>query len=502
MQNHRLIIALVLKKSLNLWERDGQVRWLEILPGDEPAITWQNDVQRADLILLLLSPDFFPDERCYQTMHLALQERASRRVPVVSILVRAVNWRLSACKDLAIVPHNEQPVASWTSLDEALTSIGADLVRLVPGWQPMLPPLRPRLFQARDLPRSYVPRPQTFDAIKELLLTREGTRTAASTTALRGAGGFGKTTSALALCHDPDVQAVFPDGILWIELGEHPPRPLEVLNGVLHALEPSLSGAMMLEEARENFRTALEGRVCLLVIDDVWQAAALWPLLSGGPHCVRLVTTRNDQVLPEEAGRVWVDAMEPAEAVAVLCRGQPEEIELAVCQQELERLAARPGCWPLLLCMARGMLATQVRLKKNLAQALAVVEHAYHKRGVVAFYVGDETERLRTVEACLEVSLRALEEGLPARYQARARYADLAVFPPKTDIPLSVLQTFWQRTEGLEEWETEEVCVHLFDLSLLLGWDLEKGTIRLHNVVRNYLIQRAGSHLPALHGRL
>src|SRR5882724_11481889 len=73
---------LQLKKSLNLWKRQGHVRWLELRPGDELAATWSNDVKQADLILLLLSPDFFPDELCYQTMHLALQERASRDVLV------------------------------------------------------------------------------------------------------------------------------------------------------------------------------------------------------------------------------------------------------------------------------------------------------------------------------------------------------------------------------------------------------------------------------------
>lgn len=255
-----------LKKSLNLLERQGQVRWLEIDPRAERTLTWQRGVQHADLILLLLSPDFFPDELCYQTMHLALQEQTSRQVPVAPILVRAVNWRLSACKDLAIVPYNEQPVASWVSLDEAYASIGVDLVRLVPGWPPIPSPPRPRLFQARDLPKSYIPRPHIFAAIKQVLLSREGNRT----TALRSAGGFGKTTLALALCHDPDIQAAFPDGILWVEFGEHPPRPLDVLNGVLHVLELSLSGAITLEEARESFRTALERRVCLLVIDDVW----------------------------------------------------------------------------------------------------------------------------------------------------------------------------------------------------------------------------------------
>jgi hypothetical protein len=134
---------------------------------------------------------------------------------------------------------------------------------------------------------------------------------------------------ALALCHDPEVQATFPDGILWVELGEQPKRPLDLLNGVLHSLEPSSSGAITLEEARDRWRRVLDGRVCLLVIDDVWQAVVLSPLLEGGPQCVRLITTRNDQVLPEEAERIFVDAMEPEEAIAVLLRGLPEKIQQA-----------------------------------------------------------------------------------------------------------------------------------------------------------------------------
>src|SRR3989440_6367735 len=124
-----------------------------------------------------------------------------------------------------------------------------------PGADP--PPIHRRPFQARKLPEGYIARPKVFEAVKQLLLTHEGSQTTAITTALRGAGGFGKTTLALALCHDPDIQAAFPDGILWVELGEHPPRSLDVLNGVLHALEPSLSGAITLEEARNRWRTAL-----------------------------------------------------------------------------------------------------------------------------------------------------------------------------------------------------------------------------------------------------
>ncbi len=364
-------------------------------------------------------------------------------------------------------------------------------------------PVRPRPFQARDLPKGYVPRPKAFNAIKHLLLNHQGNQTAAITIALWGPGGFGKTTLALALCHDPDIRDAFFDGILWVELGEQPSGPLAILNGVLHALEPSLSETRTPEEARDRWHAALSERVCLLVIDDVWKIKALEPLLEGGPHCMRLVTTRNDQVLPEETARVRVDAMEPEEAIAVLRRGFPDEIQQSVVYQpRLEALAKRLGYWPLLLTLAHGMLTSFVKHGQHFEKALGNIERAYQSRGVTAFHQEKDDERHQTVDACLEVSLRHLKKITPPHYDAITRYHELAVFPEDTNIPLTTLHTYWQGTGGLEDWETEELCVYLDDLSLIFPTDLGKGTIRLHDVFRNYLIQSSGSQLSALHGCL
>jgi len=497
------LFYLQLKKSLNLWERQRQVRWLEVLPGDEPATTWQRDVQRADLILLLLSPDFFPDDLCYHTMHLALQERAARQVSVVPVLIRAVDWRASACKDLAVVPCNEQPVASWTSRDEAFASIGADLARLLPAWGLLVPP-RSMVFRVPDLPEGYVPRPEAFQEIKRILLEKRMGQTTAITTALRGAGGFGKTTLAMALCHDSDIQAAFPE-ILWVELGEQPPRALDLLNRLLAFLEGSHTEAITLQEARERWHVALRDRVCLLVIDDVWQEEALSPFLRGGPQCMRLVTTRNDLLLPKDAARILIDTMNQHEAVALLCQDKdlPDEISQTRYQPRLEALAARLGRWPLLLTLARGMFTDLVvAYHLSIAEALTTIAEMYQTRGVTAFRLENVEERQRTVDACLRVSVQHLETFTPPHYYAIERYQELAVFPEDTDIPLAALQTYWKGSAGLEPWETKDLCTRLHRLSLLLTCDLGRGTIRLHDVLRSYLIQSAGSHLPALHARL
>lgn len=262
------------------------------------------------------------------------------------------------------------------------------------------------------------------------------------TTALRGAGGFGKTTLVLALCHDPEIQEAFPDGMLWVELGEQPPGALDLLNGLLAALEEAHAAALTLEEARVRWRTALEPHVCLLVIDDVWQPGELRELLEGVPHCTRLMTTRNDLLLPQDAARVWVDAMEPAEAIMVLCQGLPEESEQATCQPALAALVTRLSCWPLLVTLAHSMLANLVRHRLSLSDALTTIAEMYRTRGVAAFRLDNTDERQRTVDACLGVSIQRLEAFTPAHYHATQRYLELAVFPEDTAIPLTTLQIF------------------------------------------------------------
>jgi WD40 repeat protein len=492
-----------LQTHLSLWQREGHIQWLETLAGSVVEQTMHVDLQLAELVLLLISPDFFAEDRCYMAMKAALQEQGKRSVPVVPILARASAWKKSACGGLQALPDTEQPIAEWNHPEQAYENIRAGLARFIPGLpvQSITRKDHSRIFQARDLPRGYIPRPKAFETIKRTLLNHQGNQTTAITTALRGAGGFGKTTLALALCHDPEIQDAFPDGILWIELGEHPPRSLDVMNGVLASLGPSRSLAITLEEARDRWRKALASRRYLLVIDDVWQAPALSPLLEGGPNCMRLITTRNDWVLPEEAIRLFVDAMEPAEAIAVLCRNLPVEIHHASFQPTLSALAERLGYWPLLLTLANSMLVAQVRHGRALLAALAIIEQAYETRGVLAFDPGNLTDRERAVKACIEVSLRHLEEFTSPHYQAVERYQELAIFPEDTDIPLETLRRYWQGTGGLAAWEADDLCMHLHDLSLLLTCNLATNTIRLHDVMRSYLIQRTGSNLSAQHAR-
>ncbi|MBA3530521.1 MAG: hypothetical protein H0T73_01180 [Ardenticatenales bacterium] len=200
--------------------------------------------------------------------------------------------------------------------------------------------------------KAFVARPSEYEALKSQLLSHVTGEAVAITTALRGAGGFGKTTLARALCHDPAVRGAFPDGILWVTLGESPGDLTGRVVALLHALRPEEEAMVAdVESAVTRLAALLEGQRVLLVIDDVWEATPLAPFLRGGEHCARLITTRKSDVLPRGTHRVDVDAMRASEAVVLLGMDLPAGHEA-----ELTRLAARLGEWPLLLRLVNKFL--------------------------------------------------------------------------------------------------------------------------------------------------
>ena len=82
---------------------------------------------------------------------------------------------------------------------------------------------------APEPPLDFVERPTEFTALKRQLLDAKGDAVGISA-ALKGAGGYGKTTLAKALAHDPDIQDAYFDGILWTELGEKPENLLSIVS--------------------------------------------------------------------------------------------------------------------------------------------------------------------------------------------------------------------------------------------------------------------------------
>jgi hypothetical protein len=332
---------------------------------------------------------------------------------------------------------------------------------------------------AEEPPKDFVMRSEAFAALRAQLL--EGGEPVAITAALKGAGGFGKTTLAQALCHDDDVQEAFHHGILWITLREHPGDLTGRIVDLIETLSGERPGYTSEEAAAQKLAEILADRRCLVVIDDVWSERDARPFLRGGPQCARLLTTRDADTLPNDAVEVRVDQMRTDEAHALLRAGLAEGVAA-----ELAALADRLGEWPLLIKLVNGFLRQRIRKGETLKGAIISASERLDAKGLMAFDPKDAAERNAAVASCLGVSLDLLDGD------ERLRLRELGVFVEDAAVPLATVARLWRRTAGLDRLEVDELCERLHELSLLLDHDLAARTIRLHDVIRARLRQEVG----------
>ena len=246
---------------------------------------------------------------------------------IQSALVRK-EWRYARQRGVCVYPLRGDPDLDLDALPRWMRSV--HFYDPVLEFPKLLNDLRTRCerrrvpFMVEDLPAEFVPRPSEFEQLLSHVLDREREEPVAITTALRAAGGYGKTVLARALCQDANVQNAFDDGILWITLGENPGDLIGRVEDLIYVLSGDRPGFSRIEAATAQLVELLADRDILIVIDDVWNVAHLKPFTQGGPRCARVITTRVLDALPPDAYRVDVDAMQQDEAVALLGYGVPE----------------------------------------------------------------------------------------------------------------------------------------------------------------------------------
>ncbi|MEV6907820.1 BTAD domain-containing putative transcriptional regulator [Amycolatopsis sp. NPDC051071] len=143
---------------------------------------------------------------------------------------------------------------------------------------------------------------------------------------LTGTAGAGKTATVVHWDHR--VRDRFPDGQLYLDLcGYAPEKPVssdEALAAFLAALLPGGVGIPLgVTERAARFRTELDGRRMLVVLDNVASVEQIRMLLPGTGTCVVVVTSRDSLtglVALHGAHRITVDQLPLADAVTLLRR--------------------------------------------------------------------------------------------------------------------------------------------------------------------------------------
>ncbi len=343
---------------------------------------------------------------------------------------------------------------------------------------------------APDLETGFIKRKEEYKQLVEGLLNNRSDIIVAITTALRGAGGYGKTTLAKAVCHNPKIKDRFPDGILWITLGENPKNLIGHIQDLIYRLSDKRPEFEGIDAAISYFRDLLQEKRLLLVIDDVWDSSHLEPFMQGGPKCVRLITTRINEILPEGALGVRVDTMKNKEAVKLLRTGFPCTDDRA-----LDELAKKLGYWPLLLKIVNSALKQYVSRGKSFEESLGYVKNKLERKKLTAFDPEKVQKRNQAVEATISVSLDLLNE------EEFERYKELAIFPEDEEINLKVVEKLWSKKAGYNDFDVEEVCYKLFNLSLLQTYNEDKKIIKLHDVMREYLTNKLQQQIQLIHSQ-
>jgi NB-ARC domain/Domain of unknown function (DUF4062) len=197
--------------------------------------------------------------------------------------------------------------------------------------------------------------------MKELVeaVTRPGASAVGMTTALWGAGGFGKTTMARLLVHRDEIRERFPDGVVWVTVGEDAAGPelAEKITNIVRLLggnRPTLTDPVAVGAELGH---VLGNRQVLLVVDDVWSTPQVEPFMTGGRGTVRLLTTRVRGVLPGSAELVRVDQMD---------RGEAEQLLTArvgrISGSVVAGLLAVTGRWPVLLALVNGAVGADPKI--------------------------------------------------------------------------------------------------------------------------------------------
>ncbi len=124
-----------LDTHLKLLQRQGLIdSWYDrnINAGEEWKQKISENLEAADIILLLVSADFLASDYCSETeMHRALERHELGEARVVPVIVREVNWMHEPFAKLQTLPQDALAVTKWADRDSAWRNVAEGIEKVV-----------------------------------------------------------------------------------------------------------------------------------------------------------------------------------------------------------------------------------------------------------------------------------------------------------------------------------------------------------------------------------
>ena len=353
------------------------------------------------------------------------------------------------------------------------------------------------------LPSNHVNRQMLLDEISTKLLQATNDPNKYGTTlTITGAGGFGKTTTAISLCYHRIVKEQFTDGFVFIELGPQATDPSIKLSQLYHLLTGEYLKQCDINHAEQeiNQLTSHYYRNLLVIIDDVWHVEDAEPLVKAFSNCKTILTTRiNDieQYIPSKYS-VTIGPMMEDEAISLLTN---EVIDSSQLSQEdvslLNEISQDVHLWPLLLCLIRGQLSHNLKqYHLSYHKAIQNVQAKLHHKGLTAFDKNNietmKKGRKLAVKACIEITLELLTKSLSNKIKTLILYTGIG-----TSLQIAVLNNLW----NISKQEAEDTVDVLWAYGLVQFTDItispnniKQHCVEVHAVISQYIIECMNSN--------
>ncbi|MGW2091430.1 AfsR/SARP family transcriptional regulator [Promicromonospora sukumoe] len=337
-----------------------------------------------------------------------------------------------------------------------------------PGWVPRQLPLGPLAFSGRA---------DALAALDTLLADDAAPRVVV----LDGAGGVGKTTTALHWAHR--VAARFPDGQLYANLRGFDPASApvpagQVVRAFLEALGVAKGRVPATQDARlALYRSVVAGRRLLVVLDNARDADQVAPLLPGAGPAVTVVTSRAtlSGLTARDARRVALGTLTPAEGADLLAL-RVGAGRAAAEPEAVRRIVERCAGLPLAVVIAAA------RVLARPAFPLSAVADALADGGARLDALGDD-DAMADVRSVFATSYRALTPD-------GARMFRLLGVHPGPDLSREAAGAL---LDGAQE-HADSALAELVRVSLVA--EHSPGRYAMHDLVAEYAGERARQDEP------
>lgn len=124
-----------LETHLSLMRRKGLIwPWhdREITAGEDWKGNIEEALERADIILLLVSADFLASDYCYDVeMQRAMERHQKMEARVIPIILRDCSWTAAPFGILQALPKDGKAVKAWSNRDAAWQNVEQGLAKAI-----------------------------------------------------------------------------------------------------------------------------------------------------------------------------------------------------------------------------------------------------------------------------------------------------------------------------------------------------------------------------------